>query len=350
MCALCALCAVSAVSATSGSVPSVCRRCAAAVPPAPRAGGRGGRLRGVCGAGRQPSDPGPGSAASAGLRRSGAGGRGYHPIVPGGLVRGAAGRRHCVRIRPRARQAFDSGGGSASHATSLVLLRSPSLPLDPPAVRGPHPSGDTYDAPFRADRSQSRFRRPHHPGRRRARLRPVFYGTVRAESGYGLGLDPLGIVLAMLPYLLAIAAGALVGPPVAARITDRGRLVTGCVLMAAGYALSAVTHTSAAAFAAVNAVAGLGIGLLQHSTRTLAVEAVPRDRTSVGSGINELLISVGGSLGAAVVLGVSAAHTRPGATLPDLGAYTTAWILCSAVCAAGALFALLHRPVPEESR
>ncbi|MEV7169458.1 MFS transporter [Streptomyces sp. NPDC093224] len=179
---------------------------------------------------------------------------------------------------------------------------------------------------------------------------PVFYGTVRAESGYGLGLDPLGIVLAMLPYLLAIAAGALAGPPVAARITDRGTLVTGCVLMAAGYALSAVTHTSAAAFAAVNAVAGLGIGLLQHSTRTLAVEAVPRDRTSVGSGINELLISVGGSLGAAVVLGVSAAHTRPGATLPDLGAYTTAWILCSVVCAAGALFALLHRPVPEESR
>ncbi|MEV6683139.1 MFS transporter [Streptomyces erythrochromogenes] len=179
---------------------------------------------------------------------------------------------------------------------------------------------------------------------------PVFYGTSRAETGYGLGLDPLGIGLAMLPYLLAIALGALLGPAVAARITDRGTLVTGSLLMASGYALSAAAHGSAAVLVAANALAGLGIGFLQHSTRTLAVEAVPRDRTSVGSGINELLISVGGSLGAAVVLGISAAHTRPGATLPDLGAYTTAWILCSAVSAAGALSALLHRPASKESR
>ncbi|MEU8779183.1 MFS transporter [Streptomyces sp. NPDC048606] len=179
---------------------------------------------------------------------------------------------------------------------------------------------------------------------------PVFYGTSRTESGYGLGLDPVGIGLAMLPYLLAIALGALLGPAVAARITDRGTLVTGSLLMAAGYALSATAHGSATALVAVNAVAGLGIGLLQHSTRTLAVEAVPRDRTSVGSGINELLISVGGSLGAAVVLGISTAHTRPGDTLPDLGAYTTAWTLCAAVSAAGALFTLLHRPASKESR
>ncbi|MFG2292854.1 MFS transporter [Streptomyces sp. NPDC048603] len=179
---------------------------------------------------------------------------------------------------------------------------------------------------------------------------PVFYGTSRAEAGYGPGLDPVGIGLAMLPYLLAIALGALLGPAVAARISDRGTLVTGSVLMAAGYGLSTVTHGSATAFVAVNALAGLGIGFLQHSTRTLAVEAVPHDRTSVGSGINELLISVGGSLGAAVVLGVSAARTRPGATLPDLGAYTTSWVLCTVVSVAGAALALLHRTAPKESR
>ncbi|GLX19844.1 MULTISPECIES: MFS transporter [Streptomyces] len=172
---------------------------------------------------------------------------------------------------------------------------------------------------------------------------PVFYGTSEAEAGYGLGLDPLGIGLAVLPYLLAIALGALIAPAVAARITDRATLVTGSVLMAAGYALSAAVHDSAAALISVNSLAGIGIGLLQHSTRTLAVEAVPHDQTSVGSGINELLISVGGSLGAAVVLTVSADHTAVGETLPDLGAYTAAWTLCAAVSLAGAAFALFHR-------
>ncbi|MER7759188.1 MFS transporter [Streptomyces sp. NPDC097619] len=179
---------------------------------------------------------------------------------------------------------------------------------------------------------------------------PVFYGTARAETGYGPGLDPVGIGLAMLPYLLAIALGALLAPAVAGRIGDRGTLVAGSVLMAVGYGASVAVHGSVAAFATVNGVAGLGIGLLQHSTRTLAVEAVPAHRTSVGSGINELLISVGGSLGAAVVLGVSTAHTRPGATLPDLGAYTTSWTLCAALSVLGAALALLHRPSPEETR
>ncbi|MFD9457805.1 MFS transporter [Streptomyces sp. NPDC059985] len=172
---------------------------------------------------------------------------------------------------------------------------------------------------------------------------PVFYGTTGAEAGYGLGLDPLGIGLAMLPYLVAIALGALLAPAVAIRITDRSTLITGSALMAVGYALSAAAHDFATALIAANALSGIGIGFLQHSTRTLAVEAVPHEQTSVGSGINELLISVGGSLGAAVVLTVSAAHTPVGATLPGLGAYTTSWTLCALVSLLGAGFALLHR-------
>ncbi|MGW1001383.1 MFS transporter [Streptomyces sp. NPDC002520] len=172
---------------------------------------------------------------------------------------------------------------------------------------------------------------------------PVFLGTAKHEAGYGLGLDPFGIALAMLPNMLALTLGALAAPRLAARITDRRVLVTGSLLMAGGYGAEYLGHASAVAFLAATAVAGLGSGLLQHSTRTLAVEAVPHEQTSVGSGINELLINVGGSIGAAVVLAVFAAHTAAGAALPDFGAYTASWLTCGAIALAGAVVALFYR-------
>ncbi|MFI5865452.1 MFS transporter [Streptomyces sp. NPDC051546] len=171
----------------------------------------------------------------------------------------------------------------------------------------------------------------------------VFMGTSRAEEGYGLGLDPFAIALATLPNLLALTLGALLAPAVAAAVTDRLTLAAGSLLMAAGYAAVLAFHGEQALFLTGTAVAGLGTGFLQHSTRTLAVECVPRDRTSVGSGINELLINIGGSLGAAAVLTVFAAHTPAGRTLPGLGAYTVSWTVCILVSVAGAALALLYR-------
>ncbi|MER5737648.1 MULTISPECIES: MFS transporter [unclassified Streptomyces] len=176
---------------------------------------------------------------------------------------------------------------------------------------------------------------------------PVFLSTAPGEAGYGLGLTPLGTAFAMLPNMAAIAAGSLAAPAVAGRIGDRATLVSGSLLMAAGYAGAPAAHASLWPFLATTVVAGAGVGLLQHSTRTLAVEMVPRDQTSVGSGINELLINVGGSLGAAAVLAVSAKATPAGSPLPRLDAYTTSWTLCVVVCLAGAAVALLLRPSPK---
>ncbi|MFB9368101.1 MFS transporter [Kitasatospora sp. NPDC001664] len=178
----------------------------------------------------------------------------------------------------------------------------------------------------------------------------VFLGTDAAGNGYGMGLDPLGVAAASLPGMLAIAAGALAAPAVARAVSDRGALVLGSLLMAAGYGALALRHDSLPLFLLLSVVSGIGTGFLQQSTRALAVESVPQDRTSVGSGINELLINVGGSLGAAVVLSVFAARTAAGQVLPALSAYTTAWWLSAAVAGAGALLALLYRQPAADRR
>jgi MFS family permease len=178
----------------------------------------------------------------------------------------------------------------------------------------------------------------------------IFLGTPRELVGYGLGLSPLAIAVAMLPNFLILALGALLAPRLAARIGDRFTLVTGSGIMAAGYLATVVAHDSLGPFVVVTAVAGFGAGLMQHSTRTLAVECVPHDQAAVGSGINELLINVGGSLGVAFVLSIAAAATLPGQTFPALDAYVSAWTMCAVVSVVGAVVALLFRPTTELSR
>lgn len=172
---------------------------------------------------------------------------------------------------------------------------------------------------------------------------PMFLGTAAEMTGYGMGLGPLHIAFAMMPSMGAIAAGALIAPLVAARIGDRLILAAGSTLMAAGYLGMLVLHGSLTGFLVATVVAGIGGGFQQHSTRTLAVEYVPVHQAAVGSGINELLINVGGSLGAACVLAVFAAATPAGDRLPTVGAYTTSWAIAVSVSLLGAAVALLLR-------
>ncbi|MEU4167017.1 MFS transporter [Streptomyces sp. NPDC026665] len=172
----------------------------------------------------------------------------------------------------------------------------------------------------------------------------IFMGTPEETAGYGLGLSPLQIAFAMIPALAATGIAATASPALAARIGDRATLVTGSLLMAAGYLSTLALHGSLTPYLICQTVAGLGAGVLQQATRTLAVESVPKEQTAVGSGINELLINVGGSLGAACVLAVTAAATPAGAALPRYSAYATCWSVCIAVSLAGAAAALFYRP------
>ncbi|MFC8967351.1 MFS transporter [Streptomyces sp. NPDC057094] len=171
----------------------------------------------------------------------------------------------------------------------------------------------------------------------------IFMGTPKEAVGYGLGLAPLEIAFAMIPSMAATGVAALAAPALARRIGDRATLVIGSLLMATGYLLTLALHSSVAPYLICQAVAGLGAGVLQQSTRTLAVESVPREQTAVGSGINELLINVGGSLGAACVLAVTAASTPAGSVLPQYAAYATCWSVCAATALAGAAVALFYR-------
>ncbi|MGW4334208.1 MFS transporter [Rhodococcus koreensis] len=174
----------------------------------------------------------------------------------------------------------------------------------------------------------------------------VFLSTPREQFGYGLGLAPLDVAFAILPSMAAVAVGAVCAPRLAEWIGDRTTLVLGSLTMAAGYLGALAFHSSLVLYLFVGVVSSVGAGLLQQATRSLAVESVPHDQAAVGSGINELLINIGGSLGAACVLSFTAAATPTGSTFPAFSAYVAIWTTTAVVSLAGAGVALFLRRTP----
>lgn len=172
----------------------------------------------------------------------------------------------------------------------------------------------------------------------------AFFLSVPADKvGFGLGLSALNVSFAMLVGICLAAVGSFCAPFIAKALGDRPALVIGCALMALGYAWTALFHGSLTEFLIGQAIVGIGIGMLQQFTRTIAVEAVRKEETAVGSGVNELVVTVGGALGAAVVGAVFTAHTAKGAYIPDEAGFTLSWWIAAAVAAAAALVALAYQ-------
>lgn len=170
----------------------------------------------------------------------------------------------------------------------------------------------------------------------------VYLSAPSHTVGYGLGFTPLGVSLALIPNLTAMGIGTVAAPRVSALWSDRATLVSGSTLMAAGYLGILAGSRSRTGLLAALALVGLGCGLLQFVTRTLAVETAPTAATSTGSGINEIFITVGGSLGAAIVMAIQRAHTLPGHSLPAFGAFTVMWLMCAGVGLASAAVSLSY--------
>jgi MFS family permease len=99
---------------------------------------------------------------------------------------------------------------------------------------------------------------------------------------------------------------------------------------------------------------GVGIGFSFASMANLVVESVPREEVGVATGINTIMRSLGGALGAQLVASLLVGKTIAGTATPAEAAYTDAFIV-AAVAAGLAMLAALaiphtRRPDPQPAR
>ncbi|MCC6831214.1 MAG: MFS transporter [Thermoleophilia bacterium] len=170
-----------------------------------------------------------------------------------------------------------------------------------------------------------------------AELRPL------ADYGFGTSVTVAG--LWMLPTSCAIIVAGPVGGLLGRRFGARLPLAAGMLLLAAGCAGIALWHGSPTPVAVSFLVAGLGIGFSFAAMPRLIVGAVAPTETAVATGMNNVIRTVGGVVGAQIAAVLVAAHHVNGGPVPAERGFTIAfWVsVAGAVVGAGTAFLISGR-------
>lgn len=171
----------------------------------------------------------------------------------------------------------------------------------------------------------------------------LFLGSSRSENGYGMDMGPQAIATISLAMVVAGFAGSTLTPRLARRIGDRAVLATGGVLVALGFLGMALFHDGLGQYVTSALVVGLATGLFESITRTLSAEVVEEHETALAVGLNELALSLGAAIGAAVIGGFFTAHAVPGTTRIAESGYLWGWGACACAAVVGTALALRYR-------
>ncbi|MFE9170942.1 MFS transporter [Streptomyces kebangsaanensis] len=127
------------------------------------------------------------------------------------------------------------------------------------------------------------------------------------QTGYGLGRSLLTSGLVMAPSGLVMMAVAPVSAIVSRTRGPKVTLMTGALIVAAGYGLNIVLMSQVWHFVLASCVIGAGIGFTYGSMPALIMSAVPASETGAANSLNTLMRSIGTSTASAVA-GVVLAH------------------------------------------
>ncbi|MET7321408.1 MFS transporter [Streptomyces sp. NPDC005549] len=177
----------------------------------------------------------------------------------------------------------------------------------------------------------------------------VYLGTDPDGNGLGLGLGAQDISLVSLSMVVAGFLGSTMTPRLARAIGDRAVLAVGGCAGAAGFLSLCLFHSSVPQYSVGALVIGLSTGMFEAATRSLSVEVVDEADTALSVGVNEMALSLGAAIGAAVIGALWSSHTTAQGHITGAG-YQWAWGACAAVALAGAAVSLLFRLPSGESR
>jgi MFS family permease len=152
-----------------------------------------------------------------------------------------------------------------------------------------------------------------------------------ASDGVGFGASVFVTGLLMTPMALTTFLSPPVARALARRVGEQVVLPIGAGVAAAAFATFAVLHSATWQIALTMALTGVGIGISYSAMPLIIVARTPPERTASATGANQVLRLMGGSLGAACVAAILAAHTSPVTGQPAESGYVAAALVVSGV-------------------
>ncbi|MEV6106238.1 MFS transporter [Streptomyces sp. NPDC051940] len=174
-------------------------------------------------------------------------------------------------------------------------------------------------------------------------------------TGYGLGQSMVAMGLWMAPAGLMMMVVAPIGGRLTAARGPKTTLVTGSLVIAAGYASSMALLGSTWGLLIVTLITSAGVGFAYGAMPALIMGAVPQSETASANSFNTLMRSIGTSVAAAVVGVVLAQMTVDfgGHALPSEDGFRTGLLIgCGVALLAAAIasFIPLRKDAGEADR
>lgn len=162
------------------------------------------------------------------------------------------------------------------------------------------------------------------------------YAQTPHSAGYGFGLTTFVAGLVLVPFsVMGFVAGKL-GTRLRARIDAHLLLAGNAAVVLAGFLLFAAARASLVELLASMAILGFGVGGISAAMPGVILAVTPQRETSSAMSFNQVVRSVGFSLGSAIGGLVLATGTGPRQPFPTDAAYTTAaWIGATAMALTG---------------
>jgi MFS family permease len=161
---------------------------------------------------------------------------------------------------------------------------------------------------------------------------PQFVQLPRS-TGFGFGLSVVVSGLYLLPLASAMMLMSLLAGRTAARFGSRLALIAGAAITAAAFVFLVIAHSHPVYLLISSGLIGIGNGLAFSALGNLIVGAVPPHQTGVASGMNTVMRTLGGAIGAQVAATFISDNTAHG--LPTLTGFTDSFVLGSVLLLAG---------------
>ncbi|MFC3657165.1 MFS transporter [Xanthomonas hyacinthi] len=158
------------------------------------------------------------------------------------------------------------------------------------------------------------------------------YVQTPVAAGHGFGVSVFVAGLVLVPFsALGFVGGTLV-PPLRARLVAATILALGGAAVLAALVLFAVARVQLWLAFAVMGLLGLGVGIFSAAMPVAILAVTPREETSSAMSFNQVIRSVGFSIGSALGGLTLAAYTPAGSKFPTDSGYTTAsWLGAAAM-------------------
>jgi len=160
-------------------------------------------------------------------------------------------------------------------------------------------------------------------------------------ADYGFGTSVLVAGLWILPCSAAIVVAGPLGGMLGRRVGPRIPLALGMLLFALGAAGIALNHSTALAVSMAFMVCGVGIGFAFAAMPRLIVGAVGPSETGVATGMNNVIRTIGGVIGAQIAAVLLASHVNPGTSIPTVDGFVISFWISAAGALLGVVTALL---------